>query len=422
MSEKKSENNKPANAPISYMAMPRPWFIGFVAILIIPWLAIAAIWLKPESKAGANDKSIIDVKESRSGKWGDLTLIPIVIAPPMELVFTDWGFNRQPAWFFPNVNADVVAQVLQTAGVTADTAATLCASARSEPRIAGVILSPDPSWVRQLNPETRARIYHALSKSGLNVDQTQAFRFLGSNPDVWFGNMVSPQTRQLIEPLIYRDGACMLFSDIELVRNEIGSDEELRRLGKALFRQPTVIAQLSIDPGANMDALVEYWGRGGRRTEIRPLLESIAGGGYGRFIDIIHLLPPFARDHLYNYPQMSAADMNKPAVVNCLWTSLNFFSQKTDDRFLDAAVAIKALKENYFIVESDFELGDIIALLDEKGDIFHAAVYVADDLVFSKNGISAMAPWTLMSIDDVKSYYSWRSENPQMIVHRRKDI
>jgi hypothetical protein len=58
-------------------------------------------------------------------------------------------------------------------------------------------------------------------------------------------------------------------------------------------------------------------------------------------------------------------------------SSLNFFSQNPDNRFLDAAFALKALKENYFIVESDFELGDIIAFLDENGDIFHAAVYIA---------------------------------------------
>jgi hypothetical protein len=422
MNAKKSDNAKTTSAPVAYMAMPRPWLIGLVLFLIIPWLAIAAIWFKPKSKASADDKATINVKESRSGKWGNLTLIPIVIAPPMELVFTDWGLNRQPVWFFPNANADAVSQMLQSAGVSADTASGLCAHARPEPGISGVVLSPDPSWVRQLNPETRARIYRELVKSGLNVDQTQAFRFLGSNPDAWFGDMISPETRQLIDPLIYRDGACMLLSDIELVRNEIGGEEEMRRLGKALFRQPTVIAQLSVDPGSDIDALVEYWGRGGRRTEIRPLIESIVGGGYGRFIDIIHLLPPFAKDHLYNYPQLSAADLNRPMVVNCLWTSLNFFSQKPDDRYLDGAFALKTLKENYFIVESDFELGDIVAFLDEKGDFFHAAVYVADDLVFSKNGISAMAPWTLMTMDEVKSYYRWRSENPRILVHRRKDL
>jgi hypothetical protein len=167
---------------------------------------------------------------------------------------------------------------------------------------------------------------------------------------------------------------------------------------------------------------VEYWGRGGRRTEIRPLLESAAGGGADRFIDVVHLLPPFAQNHLYCYPKLSAGDLDRPAVVNCLWTSLNFFNPKPDDRFLDTAVALKALKEDYFIVESDFELGDIVAFLDEEGNIFHAAVYIAGDLVFSKNGISAMAPWTLSSLDDVKGYYRWRSENPRLIVHRRKDF
>jgi hypothetical protein len=422
MAAKKSDDVQPANPPIAYMAVPRPWLIVLTVVIVIPWIAVAAIWLKPEAKTGNNTESSIQVKNARSGKWGDLLLTPIIISPPMELVFTDWGFMRRPTWFFPNADTAMVAQILQSAGVAADDVARLCAEARSEPRISGVVLTPDPDWVRGLNPEARTHIYHVLAGSGLNADQMQAFRFLGTSSDEWFGNMVSPHTRKIIEPLLYRDGACMLFSDIELVRNEIGGDEEMRRLGKALFRQPTVIARLFINPGADVDKMVEYWGRGGRRTEIRPLIESVAGGGYGRFIDVVHLLPPFARDRLYSYPQLSAEDLDKPVVVNCLWTSLNFFSETPNNRFLDANIALKTLKDDYFIVESDYELGDIIAFLDEKGDLFHVAVYIADDLVFSKNGISAMAPWTLMPLDDVKSYYGWRSENPRLMVHRRKDL
>jgi hypothetical protein len=189
-----------------------------------------------------------------------------------------------------------------------------------------------------------------------------------------------------------------------------------------ILRQPTVIARLSIEPATNLDMLVEYWGRGGRRTEIRPLLESVAGGGTNRSIDVIYLLPQFAQNHLYSYPELSAADLNKPAVVNCLWISLNFFLEKPDNRFLDTAVALKTLKEDYFIVETDFELGDTVAFLDDQGNIFHAAVYIADNLVFSKNGVSAMAPWTLISINDLKGYYRRHSENPRLIVHRRKNL
>ena len=423
MAQKKSDDSKSVRVPITYLAIPRPWLIALVAILIMGWIEVTALWLKPVKQTSVDVGDVTPMTAAHAGKWGEMTLVPIVISPPMELVFTDWGFNGRPTWFFPGANADTVARVLQLAGVSAADAAQLRSEARSEPQIDGVVLAPDPAWVRALTPDTRARIYHLLAKIGLNVDQTQAFRYPGASPEEWLGrSQISPHTRQLVEPLIYRDGDYMLLSDVELVRAEIGSDDEMRRLGKTLFQQPTVIARLSVSRAANLDAIVEYWGRGGRRTEVRPLIESVAGSGADRFIDVIHLLPPFARNHLYCYPKLSAADLDKPAVVNCLWTSLNFFLPNPDDRFLDEAFALKTLKEDYFVIETNFELGDVVAFLDEDGRIFHAAVYIAANLVFSKNGISAMAPWTLMSLDAVKDYYRSRSENPRLIVHRRKNF
>ena len=301
------------------------------------------------------------------------------------------------------------------------TAPVVRAAAQPEPRISGVILRPDPVWVRALDRQTRARIYGMLAKTELNTDQAQAFRYRGDNLEEWLApDLISPRLRQIVEPLVYREGNYMLFSDIELVRAEVGGEDEMRQLSKTLFRQPTFLARLSVDSTANLDALVEYWGRGGRRTQIRPLLESVAADRSDQSIDVTYLLPPFARNHLYHYPELSAADLDRPMVVNCLWTALNFFQPEPDDRFLDVATALRTLKEDYFVVESDFELGDIVAFLDEKGNIFHAAVYVADNLVFGKNGISAMAPWTILPLEDVKGYYRWRSENPRLIVHRRK--
>lgn len=421
MAQKKSDLPKSGRSAVPYIAIPRPWLIALAAVLVLPWLTVAAIWLKPMHWTG--NGSADPGNPGASGKWGKLTLVPIVISPPTELVFTDWGFLREPVWFFPGANADKVSRMLQAAGVSPADADRLRSGARFEPQIDGIVLAPDPSWVRALHPETRARIYRILVKSPMNVDQRLSFRFPGSNPEEWFGpTLIAPRTRHLIEPLIYRDGDTMLLSDIELVRSEIGSDNEMVRLGKALFRQPAVMASLSVDRSADLDMLVEYWGRGGRRTEIRPLLESVMEGGTGESIDLIYLLPPFAQKRLYTYPKLSVGDLQRPAVVNCLWTSLNFFLPDPDDRYLDADVALKTLKEDYFIVEADFELGDIAAFMDEEGNIFHAAVYIADDLLFSKNGVSAMAPWTLLSLGDIREYYRWLSENPRIIFHRRKGL
>jgi hypothetical protein len=421
---RKSRTSKYALAPSANKSMPMSWLIILLAILIImPWFGKAAIIQESANQTGDILRKARTVKKTNAGKWGELTLIPIVISPPMELISTDWGEGNQRTWFFPKASADKAAQMLQSAGVSADDVERLRVKARSEPRIDGVVITPDPSWVRNLSSKTRARVYSVLSKSELNRDQARAFIYPGASPEEWLGSSrISQRTRQLVERLIYRDGKYMMFSDIGIVRAEIDNNEELRLLSKTLFRQPTVIARLSVAPEASVDALVEYWGRGGRHTKIRPLIESVVGGGSDRFIDVIHLLPAFAQEHLYCYPTFSAADLNKPAIVNCLWTALNFFLPSPDDRFLDSAVALKTLKEDYFIVETDFKLGDIVTFLDKEGNIFHAAVYIADDLLFSKNGISSMAPWTLMSIDDVKGYYRLSSENPRMLVHRRKDF
>lgn len=421
MVRKKSDTAKPEGEPIKYIAMPRWWFLVLAAIMVATWILVAAAWLKPFDKHGAGSPNAAPARVVRAGKWGELTLTPIVISPPLELMLTNWGFSPRPTWFFPESNASAAVRMLQSAGVSASDAETLGRKAQPEPRISGVVIQPDPAWVRALAPDIRGRVYTMLARTWLNVDQTLAFRYPGTDLNAWLGSdLIAPQTRQLLEPLIYRDGPYMLFSDVALVRSEIRNNEEFRRLGKALCRQPTVIARVSVGNTANLDSLVEYWGRGNRRTEVRPLLESVAESGPARSVDVVNLLPPFARNHLYNYPKAAAGASEKARPTNCLWTSLNFFASDPDDRFLDDAVALKTLKEDYTVVQGDHGLGDIVAFLDERGNLFHAAVVIADDLAFSKSGASSMAPWTLMSLNDIKGFYGWRSENPQLVFHRRK--
>jgi hypothetical protein len=225
-----------------------------------------------------------------------------------------------------------------------------------------------------------------------------------------------------VEPLIYRDGDTLHFADAAIVRAEIAEAAERQRLAKTLLRQATMLVRLRVTQDSEIPALVQYWGRGGRSTDIRPLLESVAGASDAGFIDIVHLLPSFARNRLYRYPKLTTADVIKPLLANCLWSSLNFFSTEPDDRFLEVDTALSALRQNYHIVEADYQLGDIIGFLDAEGDLYHVAVYVADDLVFTKNGMSPVSPWTLMPLERVKEYYRTHSDNPRLIYHRRNDF
>ncbi|HWQ03364.1 MAG TPA: hypothetical protein VNL38_02695 [Candidatus Nitrosotenuis sp.] len=410
------------------VAVHRAWLITLAALVIVPWLVACAIYFGFFT-APATVRSADTTKNSAPflaapGPWGSLAITPITISPPLEYVAADWGrINGPDEWYFPGTPVETMEAFLSSAGLSPEQVRSIRATARPDPRTRGLVVRPDANIVRSLSPQVRARIYLELGKVQLNFDQANAFRFYGASLEDWFrGSSISPQTRRLVEPLIYRNGDYFLFADPEVVRVQIPDAEELRRLGKTLLREATMVVKLKIEDDTQAAKLADYWGRGGRRTDLRPLLESVADSVPDRSIDIVHLLPTFARNQLYRYPRITAEDLNRPMLANCLWSALNFFNSHPDERFRDVNVALKSLKNDYFLVETGFQLGDIVAFLDANGNLFHVAVYLADDLVFSKNGMSPVAPWIITTIDRLKGYYSSRSSNPQILVHRRNDL
>jgi hypothetical protein len=44
------------------------------------------------------------------------------------------------------------------------------------------------------------------------------------------------------------------------------------------------------------------------------------------------------------------------------------------------------------------------------GNAVHSCVYVADDIVYSKNGENMASPWLLTKIGDVQRIYSYESQ------------
>jgi len=415
---------EPRTSATRVVAVPRRWLVTLGALVVLPWLVVAALYVA--ARGGADDAAPAVAGATEAvphGPWGRLSKTPIVISPPLELVSTDSEPASGPRWALPGVSAEEFEAFLKSSGVAPADARAVRATARAEPRIAGVVAFPDPGFVARLTPDVRASLYEVLARSPLNEAQAHAYRFGGSTVENWFsGSLIAQTTRALVEPVVYRMNGYLYVADLDLIRSQVADEDELRRLTKTLLRQSTVLVQLTVHDRAEVPGLVDYWGRGGRRTDLRPLLESIAGGGPDRAIDIAHLLPSFAREHLYRYPKLSAADFDKPVIANCLWTSLNFFAAEPDDRFLDVNLALGALKSEYFVVENGFQLGDIMAFLDEEGDIFHVVVYLADDLVLTKNGTSPMAPWIILPLDEVKNYYSTRSRDMRLIVHRRNDL
>lgn len=419
---KKSESASAKGADAAPGAhLPSGWLAVIVTLLVVPWLVVGWVYWQRPVPAGAGAVSNGAPVAAGAGAWGALSITPIVVSPPLEYVSPLEGRHTPPAWHFPQASAEMVEAFFASVGLPPADVLRLRNSSRLEPRINGLVVSPGPAWIRTLSPEVRARLYERLEKSPLNWDQEQAFRFLGTSAASWLhASQISAETRALVEPLIYRRDNFLYFADIEAVRPLIQDTAEFQRLLKTLLRHSTVLVHLSVSREADVDALADYWGRGGRRTDIRPLLESIAGAE-DRSIDIVHLLPTFARTHLYRYPKLTTEDFDRPVLANCLWSALNFFRPTPDDRYLDPETALNALRKDYYVVEHGYQLGDVVAFLADE-NLFHVAVYLADGLAFTKNGTSPMAPWTIMELDDIKESYRWRTENPRLIYHRRGDF
>lgn len=421
----------PASSPSSpspVVAVPRSWLAGLAALVVVPWLVVGWVYLQAPAAGGpvtavGGPPPTGPERKAASGPWGHLSLTPIVISPPLEYVPAEWGRNAPPEWSFPGADPQMVTAFLSSVGLSPEQITVLSQHARPESRIQGVVIRPPADLVRGLSPDVRAKLYTELSKTTVNFDQAQSFRFYGQQTSDWFdGTMMSPDTRRLVEPLVYKDGDFLHFADAEAVRPLISRPEEQQYLAKALLRNATVMVRLSVDAPEELDGLANYWGIGGRRTDIRPLLESISAANDNRLIDIVHLLPAFARNYLYRYPKIQTMDLTRPLLANCLWSSLNFFESVPNDKYLDVNVALSTLRTNYYVVEHGYQLGDVVALVDDEGDLFHVAVYLADGLTFTKNGTSPVAPWTIMSVDQLKQFYRRRAENPRVIYHRLNSL
>jgi hypothetical protein len=53
--------------------------------------------------------------------------------------------------------------------------------------------------------------------------------------------------------------------------------------------------------------------------------------------------------------------------------------------------------------------------------LFHSAVYIADDILFTKNGPNPSNPWMFARLQEVTDYYP-QGEPVSVAYYRRKDI
>ena len=117
-------------------------------------------------------------------------------------------------------------------------------------------------------------------------------------------------------------------------------------------------------------------------------------------------LPPLARARLYTYPSISDAVAGR--LPDCHWASLNFFSEDPTPYYLDSKCTNVLLLQDSVPIEAPSALGDVVCFVDAAGNIIHSCVFVAHDVVFTKNGASLAAPWILQRLRETRAIYGAR--------------
>ena len=366
---------------------------------------------------GQSPKLLGDSYYCQPGPWGMLEVVRVMLAPPLDLTKYFKQEVRADAWFFPALSVPQLETLFQQFGLPSDMNARLLQKAKKSTALGGIEIKLRPETVAELPPEARSKLYSWLANSSDHSPQFNAFRYFGESVDTWLEHAnLRASTIDLVRPYIYRHGHFLKFADLKAVTDKLRDAKEAELLIKALSREITLRARLHLNRADDLEGIVAYWGHSHRENDVRPVLESFSHFEQEQTIDIVHLLPPLPRRLLYTYPH---PPQNKNYLERtCYWTSLNFFNEEPDNRWLNLGAVHQTIITQWQPITGEPTLGDMALFVDTAGDAYHAAVYIADDILFSKNGPSVVRPWMLIHAKYLQHFYY--RETPLEIRYYRK--
>lgn len=363
--------------------------------------ALVAVWLvaRDQSKRGGIGREF----HLAEGPWGHIHVRPVLLDPPAEVFDPDFQLG-DGNWYFKKSPPSSIGSILRECGLTERQIAAVLPTLRPVSNEPGLVSARPPAEiVMELDPEVRTRLYQRLALLDANFAQAQPFRMSASHLEEWLGGEdVGGDIRKSVRSLLWRNGDTLLFSDYNLVASRISDPGDRVELQRLLSRKVSLRASLEVPRGKDVRDLAEYWSAFGRGESDKVVLQALSAYGGGS-IDVIELLPVFARKRLNRFPDPAELEKSVPA---CHWSTFNFFNTgDPDPAFHTASGVEEELRKNFTRIESNPRFGDVVLLDEPDGSSIHSAVFIADDMVFTKNGPSAATPWVLSTIEEMKAFY-----------------
>ena len=349
------------------------------------------------------------VFKCKPGPWGDLEYFYTYLEPPEELIRQYPDPPEKTTWVFSCVTRKGFLEFIDRDEFRASTRQALKDSAWKRDDEDLLIYPPD-NLVLALNYAERSRIMFALNNQrefGGGIYFSSPFNFPNADLPQWLSNSgVNSNLVNLVErtQLKLKDGYT-LFSDVSLASRYFTSDEERVRFLQVLSRKKTMVVRLKITKQTDLLALEDYWTMGYKQKNILPILKSVFTTPGVETLDLVHLLPPTPRKCLYTFPTISDGLLGNWR--NCYWTAANFFRVHPNDRFIKTNQFTNQLQSSWESISQPYRLGDILVIYNpENNQAIHACVYIADDIVYTKNGSSPLTPWMFTKQDLMVQRYN----------------
>ena len=378
------------------------------------WPGRGLAWQRDQ--AAVKNISVVTSAGSNTPPWGRLEYTPIALERPEEYFTNDFGRQVPTVWVFRNQTPAQLTSLLAGLDFSETARAYLADQAHWEKLPHAFRILPPPDVVLSLAPETRRRLYEVLGRSPDNPPQATPFRFRKGGFDDWFAECgLSREKVELVRRLTYTQQDNLCFADATTF-SQISTPEETKCLVKTLWRVSTFMIKVRVDEHTDVDPLLDYWGRLGSARAYKPLVESMSRVPGGSSINVAFFLPPFARLRLYTYPNPRDSNITHQ---DCFWSAMNFFNQEPDNGFFNPDYIQKVLRSDYARVrDGTRQYGDVLLLLGAGGTALHMCVHVADDVIFTKNGMNTQQPWVLMKLPEMLGEYEL--EKPfEINVYRR---
>lgn len=408
---KDTENRVPPPSDEELRAWQRSALIwrrlAFTCLVLATLLGWFALWLRPVAAPVSASVAPATPREAqaprpitRIGPWGELEITPVSLERPDHL-FTklDEYFELRP-WIFANSSTEELHELFSHDDLTVDQKLWLNEETYWTTDGYSLALLPPHEFVLSLSLAARTRIYNRLAKSPGNLFKSDPFWITDDWAD---GSGLSPETIARIETLIYPCGDARCFSDVAAVGATLTPAEQARLL-RTLSRQRALQVRLVVRPDTDLESIASYWGAPARSFNSGSMLQALRQKPEGGRLDISYLLPIFAREHLFTFPDPATDDLAH--VKDCFWTAMNFDTSPPNPRFLEPDYRVEYLQQNYSLVEDAPQLGDVFVLVNEEDIGIHACVYIAADIIFTKNGAAPSSPWVLMEAEELFQLYT----------------